>query len=149
MTMFILGFLFMSFFSTVAMLAFDNQLEKVATVFAGPVFWLVLLFNFTIIKVKNYLKFQNVRSLLICPDGQIRYINDKKADTMRECADKKYDFPDFNTHPEWNVKDWNKWFAFFDCGNMRYTPKKIWTQYEQISNQEYKYAKEHPADKEN
>lgn len=149
MTMFILGFLLMSFFAFLALAAFDNDKTTRGVILSGPFSWVVFLVIFINNKLRRYLKFRNVRSLLVCPDGDIRYINDKKADTMRECADKKYDFPDFNTHPEWNVKDWNKWFAFFGCGNMRYTPKKIWTQYEQISNQEYKYAKEHPADKEN
>jgi len=139
----------MSLFSFFAVLAFDNESEKLGMILSGPITWVVVLFLSCLRKTRDYFKFRNVRSLLVCPNGELRYINDKKADVMRECADRKYEFPNFNTHPEWNVKDWNKCFTFFGCGNMRYSPKKVWTQYEKISNQDYKYAKAHLADKEN
>lgn len=140
---FILGILLMSLFSFLAILAFDNELGKLGLALSGPISWVVVLLLFCLSKVKDYLKFHNVRSLLICPDGEIRYINDRKADTMCNCIDKKYSFPDFYDHPEWDAKDWNNCFIFIKCGNVRYAPKKVWKQYEPINKQDYEYAKEH------
>lgn len=141
---FILGILLMSLFSFLAILAFDNELGKLGLALSGPISWVVVLLLFCLSKVKDYLKFHNVRSLLICPDGEIRYIKDRKADTMCNCIDKKYSFPDFYDNPEWDANDWAKDFRpFHDYGNVRYAPKKVWSKYEKISEQEYNYAKEH------
>ena len=149
MITFILGILLMSLFSFFAVLSFDNESDKLGMILSGPITWALVSCFFFLTKTRDYFKFCNVRSLLVCPDGKIRYINDKKADTMRECIDKEYTYPDFYNYPEWNVNDWAKHFRpYHDCGNVRYAPKKVWTQYEQISNQEYKYAKEHRTNKE-
>lgn len=143
MKMFILGFLLMSVFSFIGLLLFDNNKEDIGIIFSGPVSWIVVLVCWIDSKLRRYLKFRNVRSLLVCPDGWIKYIDDKKADTMRGCVDRKYDFPDFDNHPEWDANDWAKHFVNFRCGNVRYAPKKVWSQYEKISKEEYKYAKKH------
>lgn len=144
MTTFILGFLLMSLFSFFAVLAFDNESDKLGMILSGPITWALVSCFFFLTKTRDYFKFCNVRSLLVCPDGQIRYINDKKADTMVGCIDKEYRFPDFRQHPEWDVNDWAKHFrSFRDHGNVRYAPKKVWSQYEKISRQEYEYAKNH------
>lgn len=144
MKMFILGFLLMSFFAFLAVAAFDNDKTTRGVIFSGPFSWVVFLVIFINNKLRRYLKFRNVRSLLVCPDGWIRYIDSKKADTMRGCVDRKYDFPRFNKHPEWDVNDWAKHFRpLHDCGNVRYAPKKVWSQYPPIGREEYKYAKEH------
>ena len=144
MTTFILGSLLMSLFSFFAILAFDNESDKLGVILSGPIAWIVVLLFFFLTKLKKYFKFHNVRSLLICPDGVIRYINDRKADIMLSCIDREYTFPDFYDNPEWDANDWAKDFRpFHDYGNVRYAPKKVWSKYEKISEQEYNYAKEH------
>lgn len=149
MTMFVLGFLLMSLFSFIGLLLFDNNKEDIGVIFSGPVSWIVVLICWIDRKLRRYFKFRSVRSLLVCPDGWIRYIDNKKADIMCGCADKKYRFPDFEQHPEWDVNEWAKHFRLLrDCGNVRYAPKKVWSMYEKISRQEYEYAKGHQTEEE-
>lgn len=143
MIYFILGILLMSLFATIGVYLIDDG-YTFAPLLMGPIAWTVCIFILLYDKITHYLKYRNVRSLLICPDGKIRYIKDQLADTMRECEDRKYDFPTFVEYPEWNVNDWNKDFVFLDIGNVRYAPKKVWKQYEPISKEEITYAKDNP-----
>ena len=46
MTTFILGFLLMSLFSFLAVLAFDNESDKLGVVLSGPITWIVILLFF-------------------------------------------------------------------------------------------------------
>ena len=137
---FIIGILVMSTFATIGILLMDNG-HDYAILFCGPVMWIVAVAAYCSRKFNHWATYHDVRSLLVCPDGKIRYIKDQLADTMRECNDKVYEFPSFKDHPEWNVNDWNKKFTWMDYGNVRYTPKKIWKQYEAISKEEIEYAK--------
>ena len=134
---FILGILIMSTIATVGFIIFCDKNEDYMVLLMGPVAW-------ACDKITYYIKYYNVRTLLVCPDGEIRYVNDKLADVLIECEDREYHFPEFSKHPEWNVNDWKKDFVWCGIGNMRYTPKKVWSQYEPISKEEIKYAKEHP-----
>lgn len=137
---FILGILIMSTIATVGFIIAYNKDSDYMALLMGPVAWFLLLIVYIYEKITYYNKYHDVRSLLICPDGEIRYVNNKLADTMLECTDMTYNFPQFKDHPEWDVNDWKKEFT---C-NMRYTPKKVWSQYEPISKEAIKYAKEHP-----
>lgn len=141
---FILGILIMSTISTIGFIIFCDKNEDYMVLLMGPVAWVLILVVWACDKITYYIKYYNVRSLLVCPDGEIRYVNDKLADVLIECEDREYNFPEFSKHPEWNVNDWKKDFVWCGIGNMRYSPKKVWSQYEPISKEEIKYAKEHP-----
>ena len=143
MLMFILGFFFMSALATIGAILLDNS-HDYGIFFMGPVMWLVILLILLDRKITHYLEYHNVRSLVVCPDGQIRYIKNQLADTMRECKDRVYELPSFNDHPEWDVNDWDKKFVWCGIGNVRYAPKKVWKQYEPISKEEIEYAKNNP-----
>lgn len=140
---FIIGVFIMSMFATIGILLMDNGHDH-AILFCGPVTWIVAVIAYCSIKFNHWITYHNVRSLLICPDDKIRYIKDQLADTMRECKDRVYEFPNFNDHPEWNVNDWDKKFVWCNIGNVRYVPKKVWKQYGPISKEEIKYAKNNP-----
>ena len=142
---FILGILIMSTISTIGIIVCNNKNEDCGVLFMGPTAWVWLLVIWVCDKITYYNKYHDVRSLLVCPDGKIRYVNDKLADVLIECEDREYHFPEFSKHPEWNVNDWKKDFVWCGIGNMRYSPKKVWSQYEPISKEEIKYAKEHPC----
>lgn len=139
----IIGIFFMSMLATIGVLLFDEGYDF-AYFFMGPVAWVVFLVSLLYKKIVHHLEYHNVRSLLVCPDVQIRYIKDQLADTMRECKDRDYEFPNFNDHPEWDVNDWDKKFVWLNIGNLRYAPKKVWKQYEPISKEEIDYAKNNP-----
>lgn len=141
---FILGILIMSTIATVGFIIAYNKDSDYMALLMGPVAWFLLLIVYIYEKITYYNKYHDVRSLLICPDGEIRYVNDKLADILIECEDREHHFPEFSKHPEWNVNDWKKDFVWCGIGNMRYSPKKVWSQYEPISKEEIKYAKEHP-----
>lgn len=141
---FILGILIMSTIATIGFVIFCDKNEDYITFFMGPVAWVLILVVWACDKITYYIKYYNVRTLLVCPDGEIRYVNDKLANVLIECEDREYNFPKFKDHPEWDVNDWKKDFVWCGIGNMRYTPKKVWSQYEPISKEEIKYAKEHP-----
>ena len=141
---FILGILIMSTIATIGFIIFYDKNEDYITFFMGPVAWVLILVVWACDKITYYIKYYNVRTLLVCPDGEIRYIDDRLADILTECEDREYHFPEFSKHPEWNVNDWEKDFVWCCIGNMRYSPKKVWSQYEPISKEEIEYAKEHP-----
>lgn len=141
---FILGILIMSTISTIGFIIFCDKNEDYMVLLMGPVAWVLILVVWACDKITYYIKYYNMRSLLVCPDGEIRYVNDKLADVLIECEDREYHFPEFSKHPEWNVNDWKKDFVWCGIGNMRYAPKKVWSQYEPISKEEIEYAKEHP-----
>ena len=141
---FILGILIMSTIATVGFIIAYNKDSDYMALLMGPVAWFLLLIVYIYEKITYYNKYHDVRSLLICPDGEIRYINNKLADILIECEDREYHFPEFSKHPEWDANDWKKDFIWCGIGNMRYSPKKVWSQYEPISKEEIKYAKEHP-----
>lgn len=134
---FILGILIMSTISTIGIIVCNNKNEDYGVLFMGPTAWVCD-------KITYYIKYYNVRTLLVCPDGEIRYVDDRLADILTECEDREYHFPEFSKHPEWDANDWKKDFVWCGIGNMRYSPKKVWSQYEPISKEEIKYAKEHP-----
>ena len=141
---FILGILIMSTIATIGFIIFCDKNEDYSVLFMGPTAWVLILGVWACNKITYYNKYHDVRSLLVCPDGKIRYVNDKLADILTECEDREYHFPEFSKHPEWNVNDWKKEFVWCGIGNMRYSPKKVWSQYEPISKEEIEYAKEHP-----
>ena len=141
---FILGILTMSTIATIGFIIFCDKNEDYMVLLMGPVAWVLILVVWACDKITYYIKYYNMRSLLVCPDGEIRYVNDKLADVLIECEDREYNFPKFKDHPEWDVNDWKKDFVWCGIGNMRYAPKKVWSQYEPISKEEIEYAKEHP-----
>lgn len=140
---FILGILIMSTISTIGFIIFCDKNEDYMVLLMGPTAWVLILVVWACDKITYYIKYYNVRTLLVCPDGEIRYVDDRLADILTECEDREYHFPEFSKHPEWNVNDWKKDFVWCGIGNMRYSPKKVWSQYEPISKEEIKYAKEH------
>jgi len=148
MKIFIAGFLLMSVFSTISILLFDKNSDSIlGVIFSGPVSWLLAFIAFIYREINHWIIYHDVRALLICPDGKIRYIKPNKVETMRDCADREYEFPDwkdFNGKEKWNISDWKiRWQDIGYTANVRYSPKKVWKKYEPISKEEFEYAKKH------
>lgn len=146
---FLFGIIVMSGFASLSILALDSYKEKLAIALAGPVTWFIILINILTKHIFHFIKFYNIRSLLVCPDGKIRYVSDKKADLLREFYNPTdsgpcYDYPNWDElyqQEQWNVKCWNKEFiAFSTVGNLRYCPKSVWSKYEPVSIEDIKIA---------
>ena len=116
---FILGILIMSTIATIGFIIFYDKNEDYITFFMGPTAWVLILIVWACDKITYYIKYYNVRTLLVCPDGEIRYVNDKLADILTECEDREYHFPEFSKHPEWNLNDSKKEVGGGGSGNMR------------------------------
>ena len=142
----ILGVCAMSMFSMLAVVCSDSGKDKLAMVFCGPACWLWVGVLKIVAASREAIKGNKYKSLLVCPDGEIRCINSRKTEIMLECADKEYKFADF---AKLNVKA-NRWPKEYritlgnqSVGSMRYTPKSVWKKYEEISKEDIKYAKAH------
>jgi hypothetical protein len=142
----IYGICIMSVFAMVAVMLADSGHEKLAIAFCGPAAWLWVGFIQAIRGIRIAIRHKRFKALLRCHDGEIRYIDSRKAQTMIECEDREYDFVKFD---EINVKAtrWPKEYRTTlgsqTVGNMRYCPKSVWKKYEAISKEDYKYAKTH------
>ena len=143
MLCFIIGVLFMSLCASIGALLLDKGYDF-AFLLMGPIAWIILIVALIYNILSHYLRYHNVRSLLVCPDGEIRYIKHELVDVMRNCNDRDYEFPNFKEHAEWDTDEWDKRFVCLGRGNMRYVPKKIWNEYDPISKEEIEYAKNNP-----
>lgn len=140
MWMFIFGVFIMSLISTIGLLIQDNRGRILGDeidycIIGGPI-WIVIFLVFMLIKIiyEKYRKI-NIKSLVICPDNEIRYVDFSNANCLVYNVE-GYEFPKFKDLNE----DENLWgkndrfsFAGEHGGNVRYCPKKVWKKYEPIS----------------
>lgn len=95
----LVGIIIMSAFSVYALAIFDDGKEEWAYFFAGPIMWImaaiwgIYKFGHFVIKRRSY------KSLVVCPDKQIRYIDSSYVDDLVENK-KGYSFADFNEYAE-------------------------------------------------
>ena len=140
------GMCIMSVFAVAAVMLADDGHEKLAVVFCGPAAWLLVGYKKSIEGVKNSIKHRKFRSLLCCPDGQIRHIDLRKVDAMLACEDREYEFvkfSDLNAEITSWPKEYRTTLVDQTVGSMRYRPRAVWEKYEAISDEEYKHAKTH------
>lgn len=141
---FIAGVCIMSLFALFAVVAADEGNETLMIILCGPVGWLWVGVLKIIRCIKLTVKHSRFKALLICPDGQVRYINSNKAQTLVDCEEYEYRFVrfvDLNTKAtEW-PKEYQTTLGKDTVGNVRYCPKSVWKKYEEISKEDYKLAR--------
>ncbi len=119
---FMLGFLFQSLLTCLALIAFDNQKQVLGLLFAGPVVWVIvgvfsIIQNMTLIFLHHY-----YQTAMIDPLGGLCYCPSDYADYLCEMD---YGFNRGLTK-KYKIEDgWRKSDCAFDIVNVRYTPLKI------------------------
>ena len=140
----ILGVCIMSCFSMLAVLMADSGHEKMAIVFCGPAAWAWMGVLKLIDVIKNIIKRKKFKSLVLCPDNIIRYIDSNKVDILFACKDREYKFASFEClgvqATRW-PKEYRTTLGKQTVGSMRYCPKSVWKRYEEISKDDYKNAR--------
>lgn len=135
MKYFILGILLSSLFSTVCLLIYDSNEKQIWEILSGGIFtWFICSLGKLIYTIKESMKYHNLKSLLKCPDGEIRYINFKHVDDFI-MSHKGYDFVNYgidllDKYPKtlWNIK------GLGDYPNVRYSPKTVWKDFNPIEH---------------
>jgi hypothetical protein len=135
MQYFILGILLSSLFSTICLLIYDSHEKQIWEILSGGIFtWLICVFGKVIYFLNNFIKYYNLKSLLKCPDGEIRYIDFKRVDNYRS-SHTEYDFAEYSMdlmdkYPKtlWTIK------GFRDYPNVRYSPKIVWKDFNPIEH---------------
>lgn len=140
---FIAGICVMSFFALMAVIAADGGHEVAMVVLCGPVAWLWVGVLKIIRLIKSSIKHSRFKALLVCPDGEIRYVDSHKAQGVVDSEKYKYRFVPFKAlHSD--VQQWPKEYRTTlgndAVGNVRYCPKSVWSQFEKISKADYQSA---------
>lgn len=140
----LIGVLAMSMFSMAAVVCADGGHDKLAMVFCGPAAWIWIGILKIVDVTKKAIKGKKYKSILVCPDGEVRCINSNKTEIMLECEDRDYRFPEFSAlgvkANRW-PKEYRTTLGDKTVGSLRYTPKSVWKQFEEISHEDFKYAK--------
>jgi hypothetical protein len=106
--------------------------ETLALICLGPICWLIVgIINLVAYIGKKTKRFRH-KSMLVCPDGKVRYCDYNYADEY--CGLEGYSFVDAKRFLQegWNAKDWNSYYRMADVASTRYVPRKIWKNYEKI-----------------
>lgn len=134
---FILGIIIMSIFTLISIIMIDNGKENIALIFAGSAMWIWLLIIQIAKKLKKTIKGSKYKSLIICPDGQIRYRSCFNTDEFIETHD-GYSFAHFSEYSlneNWKIEDWDSKYICCGIGNVRYAPRVVWKRYERIKGE--------------
>lgn len=130
----LVGIIVMSAFSVYALAMFDEGKEVWACFLAGPIMWIMAsicgVYKFAYSAIKN----RSCKSLVVCPDNQIRYIDSSDVDDLFENKG-GYSFASFDKYAEqegWNIRDWHEDNIVCGAGSARYAPKKVWKRYEKL-----------------
>lgn len=130
----LVGIIIMSASSAYALIELDNQKEGWACFFAGPVVWVGLLISEGCDLLRSGIRRHSCKSLVVCPDNQIRYIDSSDVDDLFENK-RGYSFASFDKYAEregWNINEWHKDNIVCGAGSARYAPKKVWKRYEKL-----------------
>lgn len=130
----LVGIIIMSASSVYALAVFDDGKEEWTYFFAVPIMWIMASF-WGIYKFGHFvIKRRSCKSLVVCPDNQIRYINSSDVDNLFETK-RGYSFASFDKYAEregWNISDWCEDNVVCGVGSARYAPKKVWKRYEKL-----------------
>ena len=106
--------------------------ENVMIISCGPIGWLFVCILNLVAFISTKTKHLRYKSMLVCPDGKIRYCDYNLYDEYRELEGYSYvDEKRFKSEG-WNNKDWKPIYRFLDVASTRYAPKKVWKNYEKI-----------------
>lgn len=126
----------MSAFATIGMVLMDEGKDW-GVWFGGIAAWILLLYCYIYRNVLRLHRKLNYRALMVCPDGEVRSCpsSGEIPDALRELG---YRFPKFDNE-KWNVSWWGKKYVttigHSQIANMRYTPRRVWKNYEKISKE--------------
>jgi len=136
MSQIICGILIASAFATICNIisSYSKKHEDEWIIIGGGFFsWILYGALFILESFCKDIKFHNLKSVLKCPDGKLRYISYKLVDGFIYLHN-GYCFANYkDLLDEYDKKLWNKEYRNFDGSvNVRYCPKKVWKNYEQI-----------------
>ena len=106
--------------------------DNIMIISCGPVGWLFVGIINLIELINKKTKHLRYKSMLICPDGKVRYCDYDYADEYCELEGYSFVNRERFLQEGWNRKCWNKYYWFEDVANTRYVPRKIWKNYEEI-----------------
>ena len=135
-----IGICLMSLCTLFGAIASNDGKDGLAFVLFGPGVWLYALLDNVIPDIVHWWRYRNLRSLVMCPDGEIRHIEPKKVNVLL-ALDSGYNFVEFD---DLNVDAelWRQEHRYHDhgrlCGNVRYVPKVVWSKYQPISKETYR-----------
>lgn len=132
MVNFLFGVIVMSALTVLGMAIEDKTGKDIRLFTSGPIMWIVALLyaiNFYLIES---IRDSRVRSLIQCPDGKIRYCKPNKVDYIRQVEG--YDFPKFKD-VGYPVNLWAENRRRRLEANVRYTPRKVWKNFEPIDKE--------------
>lgn len=138
MKMFLLGILVMSIISTVFTVISENSShEELTLVACGPAGLVLLAIVQSILTISKMRKHIMFKALVLCPDGQIRYVDSNKEFDYFVYEAEGYDrivwTADLAEKEKWDINDWPKTRRCGDSASLRYTPKKVWKRYEKLN----------------
>lgn len=127
---FLSGMFVMSAFATIGMALMDEG-KSWGIWFGGVAAWILLLYCYIYRGIFTLYRRLNYRALMVCPDGEIRSCpsHSEIPDVLCEF---EYKFAVFD-NSKWKLEWWRKEYIFLGKANMRYTPRKVWKNYERIS----------------
>lgn len=110
-------------------------------------FFIIRGFYWVIRKIKSFFENYNLRSVMVCPDGELRYCKTKESRYLEGMGE--YKFP---RHTEeikekfpcslWKANRYAKRFCCDNVGSFRYAPKTVWGNFMPIDKEIIKKAKE-------
>jgi len=128
----IIGVLIWQALTTIVFIATDSDEKKTAHFGVGIPCWILggtySIFRWTCLR--------RVRSILVDKEGNWFYCRLKLVDKIRE--EKGLDFPIWTEEmkSKYPKSMWGKYFQKYGCpgvvGNFRYTPRKIWSQFQEV-----------------
>ena len=134
----LIGITLMSLIATIGFTIAENKGdENIIVFFLGPAFLILWIIVVILRYILKFIRYYNLRSLLVCPDGKIRYCKPQHADKFRLSETEEYDFPAFKDLSV-SVDLWKEEYRNFEIANMRYCPKEVWKAYEPISKKNNK-----------
>lgn len=141
MTWFLLGIFVMSCFATIAIHFIDDKKEKIGGIFLGPAFWVFLVCIICAQWIINFVRYHNLRALIVSKDGELLAVRTWAADAYRLVKD--FDFPYYMSKDENKKKiaqelderanEWRKEYRQNGHPNKRYSPKSVWKGIKQPS----------------
>lgn len=133
---FLSGIFAMSAFATIGMALIDEGKDW-GIWFGGIAAWILLLYCHIYRGITRLYRRLNYRALMVCPDGEVRSCpsDGEIPDALRELG---YSFAKFDKE-KWNVAWWSERYitkhGHVRIVSMRYTPRKVWKDYEKISKE--------------
>lgn len=126
----IIGVLIMSVLITIGATNTNNMDSPLFIFCMGPIAWILALLVAIIGKIKDIIRHQKFRGLILCPDGEIRSCRSLDLDFY--ARKENYSVPDKKLFKE-KEHFWSKEYISETLGiNLRYTPKKVWKNLEKL-----------------